>query len=283
MPPRGSVPGLMSFSASSRAHDEDARVAAGLEVPPLGDELEVGERLRGADHADRLPGAVRLPVLPGPGVGVAVDVGEVLLAERLPARPRPVDEGPGGPGGLLLLGDREGRGDRQQPGDPDQDSWKRCDSHACGLSVEEALLFRPGRAGLGLFEVVTRPGHPGDSPHLTAKGGRGSGGEGKIRGVGAGRAAAPFQARGAPANRFRTASATPTIRQTRPAKPQRAALPAGSPRKRNRDASARRRSSRRRSAPTARPPGARQDGREATRLVFDLARVGLRHAEPPRR
>ena len=67
MPPRGSVSGLMPSSDFLAGPDEDPRVAAGLEVPPLGDQLEVGHRLLRADHADRLAGAVDDAVLPGPG------------------------------------------------------------------------------------------------------------------------------------------------------------------------------------------------------------------------
>src|SRR5206468_12592614 len=78
---------------------------------PLDDHLEVGERLPRAHHADRLAGAEQHARLPGPGIGVPVDAGEVALAERAPSGPDAVDERPRrllrGQGGARHEQDRE--------------------------------------------------------------------------------------------------------------------------------------------------------------------------------
>src|SRR5262249_5393203 len=77
----------------------------------------VGVSLASPGHPDGLPGAPDPAVLPGPGVGVAVDVDEVVAAERLPAGPRAVDGRPRGPG-RLVGGPRQcGDGNRQAPTD----------------------------------------------------------------------------------------------------------------------------------------------------------------------
>src|SRR5206468_3894 len=52
-------------------------------------------RLLGADHTDRFARAVDSGVFPGPGVFVAVDVGEVIAAKRSPPESLTVDEGLG--------------------------------------------------------------------------------------------------------------------------------------------------------------------------------------------
>src|SRR5206468_11789094 len=60
-------------------------VAARFEVFPLDDELEVGDRLFHPHDAGRRAFALNLAVVEGPGVGVTVDVEEVVFAERAPA------------------------------------------------------------------------------------------------------------------------------------------------------------------------------------------------------
>src|SRR5918995_1400473 len=71
------------------------RIARRTQVAPIDDHLEIGELLARAHDADRLAGTEQHPVLPRPGVGVSVDVGEVVFAERAPAGPRTIDERPG--------------------------------------------------------------------------------------------------------------------------------------------------------------------------------------------
>src|SRR5262249_28423937 len=66
--------------------DKDSRVPTRAEMPPLDHQLEIAERLAGARHAHRLPGAVDHAAIKAPGVGSTVDVDEIGLAERLPSR-----------------------------------------------------------------------------------------------------------------------------------------------------------------------------------------------------
>src|SRR5437867_3471786 len=94
-PDRGKRIGLQVFHAVVSGPNENARVATRFLELPLGDQLEVLERLLGADHTDRLARAVDSALFPGPGVLVAVDVGEVIAAKRSPPESLAVDEGLG--------------------------------------------------------------------------------------------------------------------------------------------------------------------------------------------
>ena len=96
---------------------ENARVAGRLQVPPLGHELEVRDLVLRAHHADRLARAVDDAVLPGPRVGIAIDVGEILLAQLLPAGAGAVDEGLGKRG--LVFGADDRRERQERPTDAD--------------------------------------------------------------------------------------------------------------------------------------------------------------------
>ena len=75
--------------------DEDPGVSTITEVLPLGDELKVRHRFFGANHPDGTPRAVNHAIFPRPGVGIAVDVGEVVFYQFLPARSRAVKISPG--------------------------------------------------------------------------------------------------------------------------------------------------------------------------------------------
>ena len=91
--------GPQALERALRRPDEDPRISAGAEMPPLRHQLEVDDRLAGPSDADRFPRAVDDPVFPAPGVGIAIDIDEVILTEDLPARSRPVQECSGRRGG----------------------------------------------------------------------------------------------------------------------------------------------------------------------------------------
>ena len=74
---------------------EDSRVSARAQVPPLDDQLEIRIRFLRSNDAHRLAGAMDLSIFPAPGVGIAVDVDEVALAERQPTGTGAVDMGLG--------------------------------------------------------------------------------------------------------------------------------------------------------------------------------------------
>ncbi len=96
-------------------------------MPPLRHQLEVRHRLLGPDHTDRLARAVNKIAFPGPGAGIAVDIGKVILAQRPPAGSGSVQVRLGQPGGLIGHGECQGHEERGQTA-RESDVW----SSSCG-------------------------------------------------------------------------------------------------------------------------------------------------------
>ena len=76
-----------------------------------------------------LPGAVDDPVLPGPGIGIAVDVGEVVFAQLVPARARAVEKGPGRRSRVIDLAQCERGQDQERAGEPQQGATRNIGLH----------------------------------------------------------------------------------------------------------------------------------------------------------
>src|SRR5258705_2034419 len=62
-------------------------------MAPFNDQFQIGDQLRGANHADGLAGAMGDSVRPGPGAWITIDVGEEVFACSLPARAGAINEG----------------------------------------------------------------------------------------------------------------------------------------------------------------------------------------------
>ena len=95
IPPGGSEFGFRPVSAFLRSPDKDSRIPSRFEMPPLGHQLEVGHGVLGAGDSHRSPGAVGDPILPRPGIRVAIDIRKVVGAERPPTWPVAVDKSSG--------------------------------------------------------------------------------------------------------------------------------------------------------------------------------------------
>ena len=100
--PAAAVPGLIPSSAFSAAQTKIPELPPERRCRHWATSSKLVTGLPGPDHADRLAGAVNDAVFPGPGLGVAVDGGEVVLAQGFPAGAGAVQKGPGS--GCRLIG-----------------------------------------------------------------------------------------------------------------------------------------------------------------------------------
>ena len=79
--------GLEPLKHRRGSPEKHARIPAGGEMPPFQRHLQIGQRLPRTDHAHRLASAAGHAILPTPGVGIAVDVHKIGLAQIAPSRP----------------------------------------------------------------------------------------------------------------------------------------------------------------------------------------------------
>src|SRR5207248_1990193 len=84
--------------------DKNPGVAAGLQMTPLGDQLEVCMKFFRSDHANGFARATYHPIGPAPSVRIAVDVDKMFLPQGAPAGSRAVNESFGWRSGLLRAG-----------------------------------------------------------------------------------------------------------------------------------------------------------------------------------